>query len=60
MPITECFCGSGKWPHDLVDAAGIYCGKVCEDCEAEKRAKFNPAIFDVGSAYATTGEEEDI
>ena len=40
-----CNCGSGKPRYELVDAAGIFCNFVCEKCEAEKKAKFNPRIF---------------
>ena len=55
-----CPCGSDLARHELVDAAGIFCAFVCDKCEREKRAKFNPAIFDGCSPYASTGEEEDI
>lgn len=41
-----CMCGSGKVRYDLTDAAGIFCGYVCEKCEAAKKAKFNPRIFE--------------
>jgi len=55
-----CPCGSGHARFEIVDAAGIFCTFACEACEADKRAKFNPAIFDSSSRYAATGEEEDI
>lgn len=55
-----CTCGSGLEGRELVDAAGIFCAFVCDQCEAEKRGKFNPRIFDGGTRYAATGEEEDI
>ena len=61
FPVSKpCPCGSGEYRRDLTDAAGIFCGFVCDACEAEKRARFNPAIFAAGSPYATSGEEEDI
>lgn len=56
----NCRCGSGLARHELRDAAGIFCAFVCESCEEKKRASYNPRIFDSGSAYATTGEEEDL
>jgi hypothetical protein len=48
------------WSRELLDAAGIYCGRVCDKCEAEKRAKFRPEIFDERSPYARSGDEEDL
>lgn len=41
-----CMCGSGRPRYELVDAAGIFCGYVCEKCEAKKRAKYDPRIFE--------------
>lgn len=58
--IKPCNCGSGKPRYELRDAAGIFCCFYCDKCEAQKRAQFNPAIFDSRSAYAVTGEEADI
>lgn len=55
-----CHCGSGEYRRELKDAAGIFCTFVCDKCEREKRQHFDPAIFDVGSVYARTGEEDDI
>jgi hypothetical protein len=43
--MKTCTCGSGKRRWELKDAAGIFCGFICEDCKAEKKAKFNPRIF---------------
>jgi hypothetical protein len=48
------------WSRELLDAAGIYCGRVCDKCEAEKRAKFRPEIFEAGTLYSESGEEDDI
>jgi hypothetical protein len=58
--MKTCPCGSGKHRSELKDAAGTFCTFYCEDCEADKRAKFDPAIFASGSRYAVTGEEQDI
>jgi hypothetical protein len=55
-----CNCGSGLERFALNDAAGIFCGYVCEACEEKTRSKFNPAIFDRASPYAASGEEADI
>ena len=55
-----CPCGSGLERFELVDAAGIFCTFVCDDCEAGKRARYNPAIFDERGRYAMSGEENDI
>jgi len=41
-----CHCGSGLPRHELLDAAGVFCGFVCESCEDEHRKKFNPRIFE--------------
>ena len=60
MRERTCPCGSGLPRRDLLDAAGIFCTFVCDRCEARKRAQFNPAIFDPTTAYAATGEEEDL
>ena len=29
----------------LYDVHGIYCCRICDVCEAEKRARFRPEIF---------------
>lgn len=55
-----CTCGSNLWRHELLDAAGLFCGYVCDQCEDDKRAQFNPTIFESGTPYAMTGEEEDL
>lgn len=55
-----CNCGSGEDRYALEDAAGIFCTYVCSKCEAEKKARYNPAIFESGSPYSATGEEGDI
>jgi hypothetical protein len=55
----KCFCGSGQFKYALTDSRGIFCTYVCEACEDEKRAKYNPAIFGSASQYdeATQGEQ---
>ncbi len=58
--VRLCSCGSGHESYELRDAAGIFCTFVCESCEARKRAGYDPAIFDMRSSYAATGEEADI
>jgi hypothetical protein len=55
-----CPCGSGEPRRELSDAAGFFCAFVCDQCEAHKRDEFNPRIFDRGSRYAITGDEQDI
>lgn len=60
MGLRSCLCGSGHARYPLYDAAGIFCTFVCGACEPEKRAKYNPAIFETASQYAATGEEQDI
>lgn len=49
-----CPCGSGHPCRDLSDAYGIFCGFVCDTCEARKRAAFNPRIFDDANPSPTT------
>ena len=39
----SCTHPRGKRP--LVDAQGIFCAYVCDDCEREVRAKYRPEIF---------------
>lgn len=50
--VRPCLCGSGKESEEMLDARGIYCGRVCEDCEAEKRSQFRPEIFEDSDYYA--------
>ena len=55
-----CSCGSGKPRYELVDARGIFCGYVCVDCEAAKRARYRSEIFE-NSQYEcdeAIGEED--
>lgn len=55
--MKPCPCGSGLYREQLVDAAGIFCCFVCEECEPAKRARYNPAIFAGNAAYASSGDE---
>ncbi len=41
----NCNCGSGQVRRQLVDARGIFCGYVCDRCEAEKSSVFRREIF---------------
>ena len=43
--MDQCPCGSGLSPERLYDARGIYCCLICDQCEAEKRAKYRTDIF---------------
>lgn len=42
----ECPCGSGLESWGLYDARGIYCCRVCDQCEEEKRSHYRSEIFD--------------
>jgi hypothetical protein len=57
--IRPCPCGSGLPSHWLCDARGIPCDRVCEKCEATKRAKYRPEIFTNASYQADEQIEED-
>lgn len=55
-----CPCGSGQMRSPLVDARGIFCAFICDQCEEEKRAKYRPEIFDdAGYECDETIEPED-
>lgn len=58
--MKPCNCGSGLDRRDLLDAAGIFCCFVCDKCEPAQRRKYRAAIFEPGTRYAQTGDEEDI
>ena len=40
-----CPCGSGQPRRELLDARGLFCTFICDQCEAEKRAEFRADIF---------------
>ena len=42
---ASCRCWSGLPSFELLDARGIYCGRVCDQCERVKRMEFRPEIF---------------
>jgi hypothetical protein len=44
-----CQCGSGKLRFPLHDARGIFCGYVCDKCEATVKARYRPEIFAEGT-----------
>jgi hypothetical protein len=44
LPKT-CPCSSGKERRELIDARGILCAFVCDDCEARKRRTFRPEVL---------------
>lgn len=58
--MSKCSCGSDEEKHALIDVAGIFCAYVCSKCETDVRRRYNPRIFDEKSAYAISGEEEDL
>ena len=45
-------CKSGKRRYELLDARGISCGYVCEDCEKEKKSHYRPEIFEDSCYYS--------
>ncbi len=56
MTLRECPCGSGEWPHEMVDARGIFCSYVCSKCRSKKAASYRPEIFTNPNYWA----DEDI
>jgi hypothetical protein len=42
--MSEHICRPGQ-SRPLYDARGIYCCRVCDRCEEEKRARYRPEIF---------------
>ena len=60
FPATKpCPCGSGEARRELRDAVNIFCGFVCDACEAAKRAEFDPHIFTADPYPADEPIEED-
>tara|TARA_R110002012_G_scaffold79909_2_gene202935 strand:+ start:8230 stop:8439 length:210 start_codon:yes stop_codon:yes gene_type:complete len=43
--VDECRCGSGLPFSWLKDCQGIPLKDVCDECEDEARAKYNPWVF---------------
>lgn len=54
-----CPCGSGQPRRELRDARGIFCAFVCARCEADKRARYRPEIFEDAAYEADEPIEED-
>jgi hypothetical protein len=40
-----CFCGSMKPKHPLIDARGIFCTYVCDNCEKDKRKGYRVDVL---------------
>ena len=57
--MRDCPCGSGLIRRDLTDARGIFCAIVCDDCEAKKRARYRPDVFNNGSYWADEPIDDD-
>lgn len=58
--IPACRCGSGLPRRVLADAAGIFCAFVCDTCESDRKAGFNPDIFERDTLYSVYGTEESL
>jgi hypothetical protein len=54
-----CNCGSGLPSRGLYDARGIYCGRICGQCEARVKGSFRPEIFTDPNYYTSEPVEED-
>jgi hypothetical protein len=54
-----CPCGSGLPSRELLDARGIYCGRVCDKCEAKTREMFRSTVFTDPHYEADEPIEED-
>ena len=39
----------GDYTFELLDARGIYCGRVCEYCEERVKASYRPEVFSDGN-----------
>lgn len=59
VPSRLCNCGSGLPSRELLDARGIYCGRVCDRCEQRIKSSFRPAIFSDPNYYTDEPIEED-
>lgn len=44
--LTECPCGSGRWPDEQLDGYGIFLCYTCIDCERQKLSMFRPDVFE--------------
>jgi hypothetical protein len=43
--MAKCMCGSDLERYELLDARGISCGYVCEECEDDKISRYRPDVF---------------
>ncbi len=62
MPMTwhTCSCGSGEtYTWILYDARNIACGRVCDKCEAKKKARYRPEVFTDSNYWADEPIEPD-
>jgi hypothetical protein len=57
--VKLCPCGSGEARRELVDARGIFCTFVCDQCERHRRQEFRPEIFEDPAYHADEPIEED-
>ena len=57
--VRTCHCGSGEPRRELRNAVNIFCAFVCDACDAEKRAAFDPCIFTANPYPADEPIEED-
>ena len=59
MKMKCCPCGSGELRRELLDARGLFCTFICDQCEAEKRAEFRADIFTDPNYWHDEPIEED-
>jgi len=57
--MRTCHCGSGLESYELLDARGIYCGRVCETCESGVRSRYRPDIFEDSGYWADEPIDEE-
>jgi hypothetical protein len=59
LKTDSCGCGSGLTRYALHDARGIFCGYICERCEAKTKSKYRPDIFTDANYWHDEPIEED-
>jgi hypothetical protein len=63
MPLEDdmrpCPCGSEEPRREMVDARGIFCTFVCDQCEDEKRSHFRADIFEDADYWHDEPIDED-
>jgi hypothetical protein len=57
--MKPCNCGSGLPRRELLDARGIFCTFICDQCKNKKRAAFRPDIFTDANYWHDEPIEED-